>query len=346
MYLKNIKKSWIAILIIAILVVMVSGCTLRNIMANQTLTPTGEDQQTDLEQVSSELEIMQSVWEAQGLESYRFQFHWQCFCLPDYLETVWVTVEDGEIASVEAVDPNFEGNLPDRSEFRTIDGLFELIREAIEGQAYQIRVTYDDTIGYPASAYIDYDAAIADEERGFEILEFETHTPAPTETSQPTGSEPEIEIDPRSGPPGTEIRVTVNGFPSNIPVNIGVGRVNSEFDVITSTRTDQNGAIEITVALPSFVTPEDEWVIVASAVEQDITAISDTFDVTEGPEGSDSLFTRANIYLIAIGDNGLSGKKIGCNDSVVPVEIEIEPTPGAAHCRIDSYAGIGIAELR
>jgi hypothetical protein len=36
--------------------------------------------------------------------------------------------------------------------------------------------------------------------------------------------------------------------------------------------------------------------------------------------------TSIKIYLIALEDNGISGKKIGCNDSAVPVFINIEPT--------------------
>jgi len=32
------------------------------------------------------------------------------------------------------------------------------------------------------------------------------------------------------------------------------------------------------------------------------------------------------IYLVAVGDNGASGELIGCGDSLVPVEIAIEPT--------------------
>jgi hypothetical protein len=37
-------------------------------------------------------------------------------------------------------------------------------------------------------------------------------------------------------------------------------------------------------------------------------------------------FTRANIYLIALDDNGRSGPKIGCNDSVIPVRVDFAPT--------------------
>lgn len=38
--------------------------------------------------------------------------------------------------------------------------------------------------------------------------------------------------------------------------------------------------------------------------------------------------SQVNIYLIALEDNGASGKKIGCNDSVVPVVVSIQPTLG------------------
>ena len=32
------------------------------------------------------------------------------------------------------------------------------------------------------------------------------------------------------------------------------------------------------------------------------------------------------IYLVAVGDNGVSGEMIGCGDSLVPVEVAIEPS--------------------
>jgi len=38
--------------------------------------------------------------------------------------------------------------------------------------------------------------------------------------------------------------------------------------------------------------------------------------------------SQVNIYLIAVGDNGVSGKKIGCDDSLVPVAVVIPPTLG------------------
>lgn len=43
---------------------------------------------------------------------------------------------------------------------------------------------------------------------------------------------------------------------------------------------------------------------------------------TPQPAGAD----RVKIFLIAVGDNGVSGKQVGCGDSLVPVDMAISPT--------------------
>ena len=53
------------------------------------------------------------------------------------------------------------------------------------------------------------------------------------------------------------------------------------------------------------------------------------------PAPSPAGLDRVNIYLVAIGDNGASGKYIGCGDSLVPVEIPIEPTLGVLRAAIN-----------
>ena len=44
---------------------------------------------------------------------------------------------------------------------------------------------------------------------------------------------------------------------------------------------------------------------------------------------------RVNIYLVAVGDNGVSGKLIGCGDSLVPVEVRIDTHSGRAARRLE-----------
>jgi hypothetical protein len=135
-----------------------------------------------------------------------------------------------------------------------------------------------------------------------------------------------VTISPRSGPPGTRVDVVAQGFPPNTVLEIGVGRVNSEYDIVARTQANANGRADAQITIPSFVEPEDRWVVVVAVEGQPIKAVSDEFDVTGSATPSGNLFTRTNIYLIAIGDDGQSGKEIECDDSVVPVEVPIGPT--------------------
>ncbi len=57
----------------------------------------------------------------------------------------------------------------DLSLHETVEGLFDLIADAIARRAYSIQAAYHPDLGYPESVYIDYDERQADEERGFNI---------------------------------------------------------------------------------------------------------------------------------------------------------------------------------
>jgi hypothetical protein len=62
------------------------------------------------------------------------------------------------------------------------------------------------------------------------------------------------------------------------------------------------------------------------------TATNEPTDTQPAPaEGLD----RVNIYLVAIGDNGASGKAIGCGDSLVAVEVPITPTLGVLRAALN-----------
>lgn len=158
---------WLTLLIFGGLLLGCAGAV------TETDVPTSPTPPTDLAKVERNLNQMQTQWQEQGLSDYRFQFYWQCFCPEDYREPVWVTVKDGEVESIKTVDPDSEVTPLDKSEYRTIDGLFDIIRDGVEEDAYEIRVAYDNTMAYPTSVYIDYDQRIVDEEQGFFASELE-----------------------------------------------------------------------------------------------------------------------------------------------------------------------------
>jgi hypothetical protein len=75
------------------------------------------------------------------------------------------------------------------------------------------------------------------------------------------------------------------------------------------------------------------------------TTIPPTAALTFTPQPPTSTSTlpsaqRVQIFLIAIGDNGVSGKMIGCGDSVVPVDISIEPTTGVLRAALEKLLAI------
>ncbi|MGC9467722.1 MAG: GerMN domain-containing protein [Anaerolineae bacterium] len=147
----------------------------------------------------------------------------------------------------------------------------------------------------------------------------------------PVVAEPEISITPQAGAVGTQIQVTAMGLPAETPVDIGFGRVDSEYDVLKTAETDADGKVDIQIEVPSFAEPEDPWVVVVATQDRAVTLVSDVFDVlaltpTPSPTRTGGLFTQVNIYLIAVGDAGQQGELIGCDDSVIPVQVEIEPT--------------------
>lgn len=137
-------------------------------------------------------------------------------------------------------------------------------------------------------------------------------------------TEASVQISPERGPVGTTVQVDAAGFPANAEVIVGVGRAQSEPATRTRMQTDANGDLNTEVTIPQSAEAGEPWVVVVTAPNQRVDALSNRFTVTEGEQTG--RFTRTNIYLIAIEDNGQRGKAIGCNDSVVPVDVQIEPT--------------------
>jgi hypothetical protein len=140
-------------------------------------TPPPEEQPnpspvTDLDQVADQIDEMWEQWESQAPQEYQFEFRWNCFCPPGFREWAVVAVEDGEVVSVAPAEADLEEDLPPASEYRTIAGLYNLLKEAVQQQAHQIDLEFDQEQAVPTFVYIDYDALITDEERGFELRSY------------------------------------------------------------------------------------------------------------------------------------------------------------------------------
>jgi hypothetical protein len=65
------------------------------------------------------------------------------------------------------VDPDVLTSLP------TVEGIFDNIQNGIDSRYYEIRVQYNETAGYPISAYTDWDQMIADDEFTYMLSDVE-----------------------------------------------------------------------------------------------------------------------------------------------------------------------------
>ena len=125
----------------------------------------------DLDRLQEELTSNRLIWEAMGPDSYQFEFRRICFCIREFVAPVKIAVRGGTIVDVTFLESGLEAEEPDPETYETIEGLLELLQEALDRKAFSLQVNYDPNFGYPTDADIDYDARIADEEFGFTVTD-------------------------------------------------------------------------------------------------------------------------------------------------------------------------------
>ena len=119
----------------------------------------------------------QSTWEAAGITTYEYRYRKVCDCHRDTPADTIVAVEDGVVIDVRYERDDYISEMPVNPDefqwFRTIDDLFSLVATA-ESHATTLRVSYDETLGYPAYIFIDYDHALIGDEVELEVLQVKT----------------------------------------------------------------------------------------------------------------------------------------------------------------------------
>jgi hypothetical protein len=123
------------------------------------------------------LDAARALWAAAQQGDYRYGYQKYCDCHREDPPLTVVTVRDGRIERVYHLHSDSPREVPAREGsldlYWTIDDLFDKIAGAIEAGA-ELRVDYDQSAGYPASLYIDYDAALIGDEVDLRLTRFET----------------------------------------------------------------------------------------------------------------------------------------------------------------------------
>lgn len=125
------------------------------------------------EDIQRELNRNRRQWEAQAIQNYRYVGRRGCYCPGEVVDPVVVEVRSGQITSLtyqqsdESVGPTYAGLWP------PLDGVFEIVQDAVDREAAGIDVQYHAELGFPRSISIDYMEHAVDEELTYSVEAFE-----------------------------------------------------------------------------------------------------------------------------------------------------------------------------
>ncbi len=132
---------------------------------------------SDSKDLQTELDEHMALWDVAAITDYSMRFQRLClFCSVDFLVPVRITVRGDTIDTVTDLDTGDPVAEITPGTFLTIDEVFETIQDAIDQNASEIDVRYDEVFGYPTDIDIDFSRSFRNDEALFEIREFQELT--------------------------------------------------------------------------------------------------------------------------------------------------------------------------
>jgi hypothetical protein len=128
----------------------------------------------DATEVQSELDSHRATWNAFVGESKNYDMTLEriCFCPQSYRGPFSMRVRNGAVVSATYLSDNLRESTVDPELLEgllTVDGVFDDIQKSLDQSYVEIRVTYNETAGFPSSAYSDMSRMIADGDRTYKI---------------------------------------------------------------------------------------------------------------------------------------------------------------------------------
>jgi hypothetical protein len=121
--------------------------------------------------LAGDLHGAERAWQRAGVASYEYAVERLCFCTPEGRGPVRVRVENGVVTQRTYVGSGDPVPGPLAELFPSVEGLFDILAEAIASGAHSVRATYDPDLGVPLDFWIDYSEQVADEELGMRVTE-------------------------------------------------------------------------------------------------------------------------------------------------------------------------------
>lgn len=114
-----------------------------------------------------------ALWEAQGIENYRFTLERNCFCLTEATRPTVIQVRDGKAVAFTYADDGTSADPLYFQNYSTVEELFAVLEQAQAENPVRFDVTYDTETGIPTDVAIDISEMMADEEIFFTVTNFE-----------------------------------------------------------------------------------------------------------------------------------------------------------------------------
>jgi uncharacterized protein DUF6174 len=132
----------------------------------------------------SDVDRAREKWQDAKISHYRFDLFIGCFCVYTQDMPLLVEVKDAQVVSMQYQSGKEieAGNLEYFQRFATFDKLFEEIENGFASKgsedtagskADEVKVTYDETYGFPTQVSIDFIKDAVDDELGLTISNFE-----------------------------------------------------------------------------------------------------------------------------------------------------------------------------
>lgn len=118
----------------------------------------------------------ETKWRENKPTHYSYMLQRSCFCTPEFRKPIAIEVSGSTV--IKSTVDGFALPLERHADAVSVEGLFDIIRQAIDGKAARIDVQYDAQNGHPQSISIDQNAQIADEELYLTASEFTSMTKA------------------------------------------------------------------------------------------------------------------------------------------------------------------------
>ncbi len=106
----------------------------------------------------------ETKWRQNKPTHYSYTLQRSCFCTPEFRKPIAIEVSGSTVMQATLQPEGVPLALERRADAMGVEGLFEVIRKAVDAKAARIDVQYDAQDGHPLSISVDQNLQIADDE--------------------------------------------------------------------------------------------------------------------------------------------------------------------------------------